>query len=73
MTDLQSTIADGHSADAGHKIADLRHHLADLEHSGQLTTAGQRMLAAPLAALQTAIPPQTGHSGPDGASGDQQG
>ena len=63
MTDLQHTLANGHPSDAGHKIADLNHHLGDLEHGGQLTTTGQRLLAAPLAAMERAIPPRTGPPG----------
>jgi serine/threonine-protein kinase len=66
MTDLQNTLVNGHPSDASHKIADLNHHLGDLEHSGQLTTTGQRLLAAPLAALERAIPPQSGPPGPAG-------
>ena len=73
MTDLQNKISDGPSADAGHRIVHLQHHLGELEQSGQLTAVGQRLLAAPLAALQTAIPPQTGQNGHNGRSDGQQG
>ena len=59
MHDLSTTIASGNRTDAGHKVADLIHDLANLAHGGQLTAAGQRILAAPLAALERAIPPQT--------------
>jgi len=59
MHDLSTTIASGNRTDAGHKVADLIHDLGNLAHGGQLTAAGQRILAAPLAALERAIPPQT--------------
>jgi len=55
MHDLSTTIASGNRTDAGHKVADLIHDLANLAHGGQLTAAGQRILAAPLAALERAI------------------
>ena len=59
MHDLSTTIASGNRTDAGHKVADLIHDLGNLAHGGQLTAAGQRILAAPTAALERAIPPQT--------------
>ena len=59
MHDLATTIASGNRTDAGHKVADLIHDLGNLAHGGQLTAAGQRILAAPTAALERAIPPQT--------------
>jgi hypothetical protein len=58
MHDLSTTIASGNLTDAGHKVADLIQHLGDLAQGGQLTAAGKRILAAPLAALERAIPPQ---------------
>jgi hypothetical protein len=58
MHDLSTTIASGNRTDAGHKVADLIHDLGNLAQGGQLTAAGQRILAAPLAALERAIPPQ---------------
>jgi hypothetical protein len=64
MTDLLSTVRGGHTSDAAHKVADLVHHLGDLAKSGQLTVAGQQVLAGPLAALERAIPPQPGPGGP---------
>ena len=42
-----------------HKVVDLIHHLGNLANDGQLTAAGQRSLAAPMAALERAIAPQT--------------
>jgi hypothetical protein len=59
MHDLGTTIAGGNLTDAGHKVADLIHDLSDLAHGGQLTAAGQRILAVPMAALERAIPPLT--------------
>jgi serine/threonine-protein kinase len=64
MTDLLTTVQGGHTSDAAHKVADLVHHLGDLAKSGQLTVAGQQVLAGPLAALERAIPPQSGPGGP---------
>jgi hypothetical protein len=70
-TDLDNRITDmtqqlqkppGHdpskaAKDLQHKVADLDKHIGDLTQSGQLTPAGRRQLAGPLAALEHLIPP----------------
>ena len=64
MTDLLTTVQGGHTSDAAQKVTDLVHHLGDLAKSGQLTPAGQQVLAGPLGALEREIPPQFGPAGP---------
>jgi hypothetical protein len=56
MTELQKAFEAGHTTDFGHQVADLVHHIGDLMKDGQLSAAGQAMLAGPLAALQRLSP-----------------
>ena len=64
LSGLSRVLAKGNTKDAGEKVADLVSQIGRLAQSGQLTPAGQAILAVPLSDLVRLVPPQTGKGGP---------
>jgi serine/threonine protein kinase len=69
LSEVSKALTKSHGNSAGHEVADLASQIAQLVRSGQLTPAGQAVLAQPLAALERLVPPDTGPGGPPGPPG----